>query len=90
MCAHSELNIVKATVEAIVLLQLIHMANFSGFDHMYIYEFRDLLYLYRTMQVKSCVDLSNFSSSSSHGKPQELVARYFACVVPLIKSLFSA
>ena len=67
------------------------MANFSGFDHMYIYEFHDLPYLYRTMQVKSCVLIYPIFLPVHHmGTPQELVARYFVCVVPLIKSLFSA
>ena len=67
------------------------MANFSGFDHMHIYEFRNLLYLYKAMQVKSCVLIYPISLPVHHmGTPQELVARYFACVVPPIKSLFSA
>ena len=52
------------------------MANFSGFDHMYIYEFRDLLYLYRTMQVKSCVLIYPISLPVHHmGTPQELVVK---------------
>ena len=55
------------------------MANFSGFDHMYIYEFRDLLYLYRTMQVELCVLIVliyPISLPVHHmGTPQELVVK---------------
>ena len=51
---------------------------------MHIYEFHDLLYLYRTMQVKSCVLIYSISFPVHHmGTTRELVARYFACVVPL-------